>query len=62
MTTTMRSCSEMKSANIRKSMVLPLPVSPLMSNVFSLRICSDPQAGASACPERLGHRLCNADW
>ena len=44
--TTMRSWSGMKSANIRKSVVLPVPVLPLMSNVFPLRICS-PKKSAS---------------
>ena len=38
--TTMRSCSGMKSASIRKSVVFPVPVPPLMSSVLPLRICS----------------------
>ncbi len=36
----MRSCSGMKSVNIRKSVVFPVPVPPLISSVFPIRICS----------------------
>ncbi len=45
--TTMRSCSGMKSANIRKSVVLPVPVPPLISNVLALRICSAKKSSRS---------------
>jgi hypothetical protein len=38
--TTMRSCSGIKSARIRSSVVFPVPVPPLIRSVLPLRICS----------------------
>jgi hypothetical protein len=45
--TTRRSCSGIKSASIRNSVVLPVPVPPLIRSVLPLRICSAKKSASA---------------
>jgi type I restriction enzyme M protein len=62
--TRIRSFSGIELASIRKSVVFPVPVPPLMSSVFRCEFAPPRglQSPASVCREQSDHRPCNCGW
>jgi hypothetical protein len=51
-------------ASIAQKVVLPVPVPPLMSSVFPLRICSARKSasGRVSVPRAIRSSMCNGGW